>query len=136
MERGTSRKFKYIKMRSSGWGFFCVQQPPLVFAWLLYCKQAALASILSPWVKNPVPCWSLGSCRDRCRLFLSNLKTFIVFLRCRCDLKVMDSAVELPLYGQLCIPVHKGYKIFDFRRGIVAKVFDSDVNVSSIFLEI
>ncbi len=136
MGRETSRTFKYIKMRGSGRGFFCVQQNALIFWWLLYYKQASLASIFSPWMNLPVPGLNLGSCRDRCRLFLSNLKTFVAFLMCRWDLSPIDSAVELPLYGQLCIPVHKGYKVFDLRKGIVAKVFDSDVNTSSILTEI
>jgi hypothetical protein len=32
--------------------------------------------------------------------------------------------------------VHQGYKIFDFRKGIVAKVFDRDVNKNSVLKEI
>ncbi len=136
MGRDTSRTFKYIKMRGSGRGFFCVQQNALIFWWLLYCKQASLASIFSPWMNLPVSGLNLGSCRERCRLFLSNLKTFVAFLMCRWDLRPIDSAVELPLYGQLCIPVHKGYKVFDLRKGIVFKVFDSDVNTSSVLTEI
>ena len=47
-----------------------------------------------------------------------------------------DSIVHLPLYGQLCIPVHRGYKIFNIRKRLVAKVFDSDVTSFSILNEI
>ncbi len=44
--------------------------------------------------------------------------------------------IELPIYGQVCIPGHKGYKIIDFCRGIVTKLFNPDIDVSSISSEI
>ncbi|MEW6602565.1 MAG: phosphotransferase, partial [Nitrospirota bacterium] len=46
------------------------------------------------------------------------------------------SAVELPFYGQICVLVNKGYKIFDLRRGIALKVYRDDVDILTIKNEI
>ena len=42
----------------------------------------------------------------------------------------------MPCFGELCLPVHQGYKVFDFRRRAVMKVFDPDVDPSVIGNEI
>jgi hypothetical protein len=47
-----------------------------------------------------------------------------------------DVIVKFHFFGQICVPVHKGYKIFDLRRGVVVKVFDPDVHPLSISNEI
>jgi thiamine kinase-like enzyme len=44
--------------------------------------------------------------------------------------------VQLPVYGQFGMAVHKGYKVFNLRSGVVTKVFDLDVSQSSISREI
>ena len=136
MKRGQPRTFQYINIGGDGRRYFCLQQNPLIFAWLLYFKKDTLSLIFSPWFKNPLQRWSLGYCRDCCRHFLSTLKALVLFIYRRRNLRTNDKVVELPLYGQICIPVHKGYKIFDLRKGVVAKVFDLDVKTSSILTEI
>lgn len=136
VKRSQPRTFQYINIGGDGRRYFCLQQNPLIFAWLLYFKKDTLNLIFSPWFKHPFQPWSFGFCRDCCLLLLSNLKTLIFFTWRRRNLRTIDTVVELPLYGQICIPVHKGYKIFDLRRGVVAKVFDPDVNSSSILSEI
>ena len=44
--------------------------------------------------------------------------------------------VQLPVYGHFGMAVHKGYKIFNLRDGVVTKIFDPDVNQTSILREI
>jgi hypothetical protein len=39
-----------------------------------------------------------------------------------------SNILTLPAFGHLCIPVHKGYKIFDFSRSVATKVFDQDID--------
>jgi len=136
VKRDQSRTFQYINIGGDGRRYFCLQQNLLIFAWLLYFKKDTLSLIFSPWFKSPLQRWSFGYCRDCCLHFLSTLKTLIFFICRRRNLRTIDTVVELPLYGQICIPVHKGYKIFDLRRGVVAKVFDLDVKTSSILTEI
>jgi hypothetical protein len=36
--------------------------------------------------------------------------------------------LELPFYGNLCLRVHRGYKVFSFKRKTVIKIFDEKVN--------
>ncbi|MBI5099507.1 MAG: phosphotransferase [Nitrospirae bacterium] len=47
-------------------------------------------------------------------------------------LQSLDSLLELPCYGQICVLVNKGHKIFDLRRGVVIKVYRNDVDMTSI----
>lgn len=47
-----------------------------------------------------------------------------------------DSELELPVHGQLCLRVDKGYKVFDPPRKIVVKVFTSGVDLAKIRHEI
>jgi hypothetical protein len=47
-----------------------------------------------------------------------------------------DSRLELPFYGNLCLLVNRGYKIFDLQRERVVKTFKDDVDISFIRSEI
>jgi hypothetical protein len=44
--------------------------------------------------------------------------------------------LDLPVYGNLCLPVHRGYRAFDFHRDTVARVFSSDVDSAIVSAEI
>lgn len=44
-------------------------------------------------------------------------------------------SVELPVFGHICIPVHRGYKVFDLERLTVYKVFRDDVAPETIKAE-
>jgi hypothetical protein len=46
-----------------------------------------------------------------------------------------QGALELPVFGHICIPVHRGYKVFDFKRSTVFKVFRDDVEVETVRAE-
>ena len=131
------RTYQYIKIGSTGRGwYFCLKQNPLIFAWLLFFKKDTLDLIFTPWVKKTSLGWKLDYVRYCYNVCINNLKTLLFFVRRQRKLQPTDSIVHLPLYGQLCIPVHRGYKIFDFHKGVVAKVFDADVKSSSILNEI
>lgn len=47
-----------------------------------------------------------------------------------------SSVIELPFFGQFCLPVHGGFKIFDLRKRSVVKVFLSKVETAIIESEI
>lgn len=66
----------------------------------------------------------------------SNLRILIVFMGYKYQRGASGEIVDLPCYGQLCLPVHKGYKIFDFYKNSVMKVFDQDIDPSVIQEEI
>jgi hypothetical protein len=44
--------------------------------------------------------------------------------------------MELPFYGNLCLPVHRGYKIFNFRRKSVIRTFAAEVDPAIVATEI
>ena len=46
------------------------------------------------------------------------------------------SELVLPLFGQLGLDVHQGYRIFDFRQGTVSKVLTPDVSQKNVDYEI
>ena len=70
------------------------------------------------------------------KMFKRNVIHLIIFVQCRLGLRDNVQMVQLPVYGQFGMAVHKGYKIFNLRRGVVIKIFDPDVNQSSILHEI
>ena len=43
-----------------------------------------------------------------------------------------DDLLDLPVKGQFCLQASKGYKVFNFPRRKVAKVFSSDIDLASV----
>ena len=116
--------------------FFCLQQNILVLAWMLFFIKDSLTPIVR-----------FDSKPSRGRLFVKQLQSYLGFVRrnVRClshflgykfQLLSRKEVVELPCYGQICVPTHQGYKIFDFHKGVAIKVFDRHVNASAIRDEI
>lgn len=49
-------------------------------------------------------------------------------IQCKLSLPQSVSVLKLPFYGNLCLPVHRGYKIFDFHRKKVVKMITGGVD--------
>lgn len=47
-----------------------------------------------------------------------------------------DRIIELPAYGHIAMIVHRGYKVFDFSKGQVTKIFSRNSNAEDIHAEI
>ena len=136
MNLDKSRRFHYIKLANEDRRYFCLQQNVAVLAWILFFKNNILRSIIRSESKKLSLRLVIRWLQKKYRFFRRNLIFLIRFARYKYKFRRIDSVVTLPSYGQICVAVHKGYKIFDFRRGVVAKVFDHDVNMFSIFSEI
>jgi thiamine kinase-like enzyme len=132
MKSSRSRQYQYIKIDDY---YFCLQQNPTVFAWLLFCKREDLSTI-QPWLKKNLARWTLVYFRYHWKMFKRNVMHLIIFVQCRFGLRDNVQTVQLPVYGQFGMAVHKGYKIFNLRSGVVTKIFDHDVNQASILREI
>ncbi len=128
--------FQYIKMPGEKKRLFCLQQNIFVLVWMLFFIKDSLTPIVR-----------VDSKTSRGRLFIKQVQSYLGFVKrnVRClshflgyKFRVFsrEEVVELPCYGQICVPIHKGYKIFDFHRGVAIKVFDHHVHPSAIRDEI
>jgi hypothetical protein len=131
MKSGKSHKYQYVLI---GDYFFCLQQNPAVLAWILFFKRNDLIAI-QPWLKKYFPQLNMNYVRYQWKIAKRNLITLIYFFLCRFGMRNPET-VDLPVFGQFGMPVHKGYKVFNLRNGVVSKVFDPDVSTSSILSEI
>jgi Choline/ethanolamine kinase len=136
MNLDKSRTFQYVKIENDGTRYFCLQQNPVILAWILCFKPNTLRPIIWPYSKRLSLRFLVAWLRNIYTLLRKNFTFLLVFTRYKYQLRQIASVVILPVYGQICVPVHKGYKIFDLRRAVVIKVFDRDINTSTIADEI
>jgi hypothetical protein len=126
------RHYQYIKINNY---CFCLQQNVVEFTWILFFKRDEMISTFQGWMKKThhPHRWEL---KHYVKLFLANFKTLMLFLLYRLNLRKTDEVLNLPVYGHFCMSIHRGHKIFDLRRRVVAKVFDADVDRLSISNEV
>jgi hypothetical protein len=107
--------YQYVKINGP---YYCLQQNPAVLAWFLYFGNESLR---------------LRSLRLSKRQSINAVKALVQH-----QLKLRDrgSVVELPVYGHLCLPVHRGYRVFDFRRRAVIRTFSPEVDTAVVAREI
>ena len=125
-------EYKYVKINDR---YYCLQQNPVVLAWMLFLKKSSLDLVFRAYprkISNKIFVWG----QRKRRAFRRNLSVYIDLIRYKYIRKISKSAITLPIYGQVCKKAHRGYKIFDFRRGVVTKVFDRDIAKNSILEEI
>ena len=104
--------YKYKKL---GNHYICMQQNPLLLGSLyLFGYNRLNLNLIGVKRKN----------------ILGVLKLFIPF-----GVK-NDKVVSLPIAGNICIQVHRGYKVFDYTQNTVTKVFSSEIEQSTVEREI
>ncbi len=128
------RKYQYVKMENKR--HFCLQQNSFLLMWLLFFKKDTLRPADIPRFKKWSIRWVKSEMRRYKYIFKNILIIYISFVKYKFHLQNIDSFVELPFYGQICVLVNKGYKIFDLRRGVAIKVYRDDVDMSTITNEI
>lgn len=99
----------------AGRRYFCTRQSPPALFWLLYIR--------SLWLE--IGSLRLDSVTKRTAVRMSLLLKRRSF-----------PLLRLPFFGQIGLPVHGGYKLFDFDRRRVIKVFNSDVDPEAVAAEI
>jgi thiamine kinase-like enzyme len=107
--------YQYIKIYDK---YYCLQQNPLVLSWFLYYQHRSLC---------------LGSLGVQRKKGCLGLKTF---LRYQVRLPPQVPVLELPVYGHICMKVHRGYKVFNFRRKTVVKVLNPAIDTAMVRNEI
>ncbi len=117
--------------------YFSLQQSLFILGWILYAKKDPLRPNRWPEFRELFKChhprWWLSKYLRAFRGNLSILKNFYFY---KCHIKKIEASVMLSFPGQICVRVHKGYKIFDFLKRVVVKVFDKDADASMIFEEV
>jgi thiamine kinase-like enzyme len=131
-----SGMFQYIKVPGENKRLFCLQQNIGVLAWMLFFVKDSLTPIVRSDSKTSRIRSFFNQMRSYPGLVKKNVRFLGIFIRYKLQLLKSEVVVELPCYGQVCVPIHKGYKVFDFHREVVIKVFDHDVNDSIIRDEI
>lgn len=107
-------KYQYFEIKGR---YYCLQQNPLELAWFLYsCSKSH----------------QLYSGLTRSRL----IKLLIRLIRHRFRLGSNGPVLELPVYGNLCLSVHRGYKVFNFHQKTVTKIFAPEIDLINVIDEI
>jgi len=134
--------FQYMQLENGTRRFLCLQQNIVVLIWILFFKKDTISTTkIRSELKTNAPKF-LVDCfpsSDLVSFFKNNVVALIKFVAYKYQLrkpKSPKSIVGLPLYGQICVPVYKGYKIFDLRREVVIRLFDPDVSLHDISNEI
>jgi len=118
--KATSHNYRYIKIEKNIYA--CLDQNPFIMGWLLYVKGKPIGfrqSGLIGTLKSLRRILAFVKKHFQCKPFLNNV-----------------SAVELPFFGNLCMGVGRGYKVFDLHRGIVTKIFKAEIDEATVTSEI
>ena len=107
--------YTYVKIRGA---YYCLQQNPLVLMWFLYVKNKSLC---------------LGSLDLDRRKAASVVRSFVRFWL---GFRRGEPILPLPVYGNLCLPVHRGYRVFDLGRRTATKVFGPEADEDQVADEI
>jgi hypothetical protein len=134
----TTNKYTYVKVPGEQKRFFCLQQNPLRLAWLLFFEKNTLLPRATQ--SNSLTKWSWRWIKNKLwryyYYFKANATKILKFLQYKFYLLDSVPSVSLPFYGQVCVLVNKGYKIFDLHREVAIKVYRDDVDASTITAEI
>ena len=128
--------FSYVTIPKGAKRHFCLQQNILRLAWVIFLKEASFSPITRSG-SCPSGLMRIGRwIRSFAGMVKSNLKVLGEFWQYQRQGGKINGVLELPCFGQVCLPVHQGYKVFDFYRKTVTKVFDQDVSHAVVKHEI
>ena len=112
-----STHYQYVTIMGR---FFCLQQNPLLLAWFLYLNSKSL-QLHSGLTKKDL---------------VNTLKSVKGLIKHQLRLRNQGQVINLPFYGHLCLPVHRGYKLFNFKQKTVTKIFAAGINIGTVKSEI
>ena len=106
-------QYRYVEI---GGAYYRLKQSPMALAWYLYFKNKSL-QLRSRFNKRNIP-WIV--------------KTLVQHqLHFRKDRVIL----EFPVCGNLCLRVHRGYRIFNYGRNTVVRVINPDVDQALVATE-
>ena len=105
---------QYIKIYGR---YYCIKQNILILSWYLYRYNKLIQFRGSHYRRK----------------WISIVKKFcIYYLRPR----HVESKLEMPIFGNLCLPVHRGFKVFNFKKKNVTKNFSPNTDLTLVKREI
>jgi hypothetical protein len=108
-------EYHYVKI---GKPYICLQQSPLALAWFLYFKGHSLQQR-----------YVLGKRKT--------IQTAISLLQHQLHSNENSAAtLKLPVYGNLCLEVHRGYRVFDYRQNAVTRIINANIEPNIVLNEI
>jgi len=116
--------------------YFCLQQSPFMLFCVLFFKKNSIRPNNGIGLKKCSIRWIKRKIREYISYFHGNIFTFISFVKYKFGIQKIGSLVELPFYGQTCVLVNKGYKIFNIRSGVAIKVYRNNVDIPTITKEV
>jgi len=108
----------------------------VVLAWVLYFKKDPFRPGKGPDQIQSTLRVMIGWLRSHFGLFRQSSRLLLYFLCYKFQVWSRPTGVQLSAYGQIAVPVHQGYKVFDFPKGVVRKVFDQNVEALVVGNEI
>jgi len=105
---------QYVKISRQ---YYCLQQNPIALAWFL-CFRSKSLQLRHTFGKKKV------------------MRTVKALVQHQLHLQKSRTVLELPFYGNLCLKVHRGYRIFNYRRNTVVRMFDPEVDPAIVASEI
>ena len=136
MNAPKSRAFEYIKLGDHDAHYFCLQQNPVSLARILNFALTKFRHQPKRRSQQLSLSVLVARLRNAYRSLRRTLLLFYLFLSYKYKWRKLSPVLLLPAYGQICLPVHRGYKIFDLRRKVVIKVFDHDIDTSTVAAEV
>ena len=130
------KTYKYINMENEVPRYFCLQQNLFLLSWILFLEKDTLNPVVVRSKLDKFALRLMQNVKNRVKFFKKNLIFILVFARYKYGLRDNDSFVQVPIYGHMCIQVHKGYKVFNYRKRSVVKIFNKDVDKYDIIDEI
>lgn len=110
-----AKNYKYVLFKNNR--FFCLDQNPFKLAFYLYCFKNSLRLHLGV-------------------VQLAIFKIIRKLIQYQFNLPQHVELLDLPFFGNLCLTVHRGYKIFNFKKKTVVKIFQPDIDHGIIAEEI
>ncbi len=129
-QSSSSQTFHYIQIERGDRRYYCREQSLGGLVLFLFSYKDLLCPIKREEVKDIGIAVIVRWLQRRLRWLIQNVKILKTFAKIKYNGKFNETAVSLPVFGQICIAVHRGFKVFDVTQMRVVKVFDSEVNLN------
>ena len=116
--------------------YFCNRLKLASFLALIFLRRKYFYQIFQSNKRKYAPAWIMDYAQFIYLKQKRNIFDFLRFLRYKLKVRSAKEIIEFNIPGEFCVVVNKGYKIFNFRKNSVFKIFRDDVGLDVIRDEI